>query len=1325
PAYAENILDDNPLNRVKQSKRPGTVWASSTGDQTEIDMNDPNEMVKIWNIGFLAFNVPGAIGNYQGNELFKHEYKDEKQNRVIEYTDKSGNLILRKVQIKANPSITHDGWLCTYNVYDKLNRLRFVIMPKVVEYMELNGWPTGIPSNMLIDLCERYLYDARGRLIEKRRPQAGTIRYVYDARDRLILTQDENQSLATAKKWSFVLYDELNREVVTGLFESAATRASLQASADALALATAQVNVSLGAGHNENVNVFAPAHALGTNIQFNSIKYYDDYSYPGAKQFTTAHRIPVSTNPDVDAVAPGNRTLGLATGSKLRVLDNTNTVLVNTAYYDQNARIVQSHSENIKGGTDVMTNQYDYANKVLISSSKHTANNTLYSNFEVLTKHDFDILGRITFLRKNFSQTVLNYKNIAEYSYDELGRMKVKKLGPNPNSGGSQVESLEYSYNLNGQLTGINKFYALKDPSRYNKWDNFFGLYLGYDNRDNAFAKAELNGNITGAMWCTQGDDDQRKFDYEYDAANQLTKALFTQKDAGTGTWVNNKFNFSVGSNHASGDIQYDASGNILQMTQMGVLPNSTPFVMDDLRYTYAAGGYSNKLERVDDVSSNTNNGALRDFKDGANGTGSGFDYVYDYNGNLVLDKNKGIEQAGGNGVKYNFLDKVEEVVIAGKGTIKYVYDASGEKLQKIFTPLSGPVKTITYINEYVYDGNDLQFIHFEEGRVRVVDVVYSYPVKFLSGNVKLPGTDKMGVFDYFVRDHLGNTRMILTDELQSAEGLCTAELSVATIEEPQFGAIQPNGQPASNNELQVTRTSILPSWNWTANPITSSNGYCVGLKNIPGAAQNPAIGPNVILKVMAGDMINARADYFYQGNASAPTSNIFQPLFGSLLSSLQSSNVSTAVKGAGITQNGWGVTNLTSFVSNQPNYGNPAAPRAYLNVLFFDEQFNYVGCADPQRVTTNNMDYVQTQANLKCPKNGYAFVYLSNETENLFVYFDNFKVEHVRGRIVEESHYYPFGLKIAAISSNKLGDPENGHLQNRFGYQGVFAEEDEYTGWNEFDLRNYDPQIGRWTGVDPYDEFSSGYVGMGNNPANLTDPSGGNIFSDVTLGGMVAIGATAGFIAGGIYDMIYNDGDLKYAFYGAMAGAAMFFITSSPVSINIQYMPTWKQVKADIGKKANGKLDDPTQSAYLAAYIRSILNEIFSFGKIVTVRGDGFRKEVTNTTTGAITEVDGQLTTKTLRYFKNHPRAKRVANALTEYHSGRMGTCANNGPDNFINPEFISKFDKNSCFMYGNCTQASNAAPTSARLNGATVIGSHTYQLDLPFLIIGRLSGN
>jgi len=95
--------------------------------------------------------------------------------------------------------------------------------------------------------------------------------------------------------------------------------------------------------------------------------------------------------------------------------------------------------------------------------------------------------------------------------------------------------------------------------------------------------------------------------------------------------------------------------------------------------------------------------------------------------------------------------------------------------------------------------------------------------------------------------------------------------------------------------------------------------------------------------------------------------------------------------------------------------------------------------------------------------------------------------VRHDRGRIIEENHYYAHGLKIAAISSKAYGAPNN-----NYGYQGDFSEMDDDLGWNDFELRSYDPQIGRFLQNDPYDQFASGYVGMGNDPVNGVDEDGG-----------------------------------------------------------------------------------------------------------------------------------------------------------------------------------------------------------------------------------------
>ena len=61
-----------------------------------------------------------------------------------------------------------------------------------------------------------------------------------------------------------------------------------------------------------------------------------------------------------------------------------------------------------------------------------------------------------------------------------------------------------------------------------------------------------------------------------------------------------------------------------------------------------------------------------------------------------------------------------------------------------------------------------------------------------------------------------------------------------------------------------------------------------------------------------------------------------------------------------------------------------------------------------------------------------------------------------------------------------------------RNGYQGQFSEEDDETGWNSFELRNYDAVVGRWLSVDPMRQYWSPFFSMGNNPVSRVDPDGG-----------------------------------------------------------------------------------------------------------------------------------------------------------------------------------------------------------------------------------------
>jgi hypothetical protein len=62
-------------------------------------------------------------------------------------------------------------------------------------------------------------------------------------------------------------------------------------------------------------------------------------------------------------------------------------------------------------------------------------------------------------------------------------------------------------------------------------------------------------------------------------------------------------------------------------------------------------------------------------------GTNTGDDYQYDEFGNMISDENKGI-----GAIYYNHLNLPKYIDLGLKGTIEYLYNAQGTKLQKTVT---------------------------------------------------------------------------------------------------------------------------------------------------------------------------------------------------------------------------------------------------------------------------------------------------------------------------------------------------------------------------------------------------------------------------------------------------------------------------------------------------------------------------------------------------------------------------------------------------------------------------------------------------------------
>lgn len=580
--------------------------------------------------------------------------------------------------------------------------------------------------------------------------------------------------------WFFIKYDIRGRSIITGLYrESNTSRQTRQGMQDHLESETNywenRSALSFSAQHGYTNDQAFPQGYNGVEIW--TVTWYDDYDFnydgtPDENFVKHADFDPPSGNNLAEYEVDLNRTDGMVTGTLTKVLndrqvyindfgeyDSSDVSTADEVYYigstNNNYQIrllpgfntnpgqkVHIGSSDIAVPTEIMDGEYlqgvtfydKYGNSIYTKSTNHVGGTDeswiLYTfdglisktiakhqsaseNITIRERFEYNTNGTLSSQYHQIDNGT--EEKITALSYNELGQIWKKYLHNDPSQVQGTVpysQTLDYLYNERGWLKSINNPDNLVDPTYGN--NDLFAYRLSYNSTAASGSNAGLySGNITNMEWRDSGG--RHCFDYFYDGLNQLSNANYVEN-------CDSQDEFSSLTPNAHGtNYQYDLNGNLEFLSRR----NQGSFI-DSLNYTY--NGIGNRITSIDDAISGTEG-----FRDDYLSVTT--EYIYDLNGNMVSDANKGI-----NFITYNLMNLPEIIEFEDGNKIIYLYDATGTKLAQTTYPTGGGTGVNTeYSSGFIYEDDALSYFSFSEGTIREV-----------SGNFR---------YEYNLTDHLGNVR--------------------------------------------------------------------------------------------------------------------------------------------------------------------------------------------------------------------------------------------------------------------------------------------------------------------------------------------------------------------------------------------------------------------------------------------------------------------------------------------------------------------------------------------------------------------------------------
>lgn len=817
-----------------------------------------------------------------------------------------------------------------------------------------------------------------------------------------------------------------------------------------------------------------------------------------------------------------NASFGSPTGSFIRTINESTT---RTFDYDHAGRLVNTWHQ-VDGGEQVLLvhNEYNELGQ-LVDKKLHSTDNGV--SFKQSVDYRYNIKGWLTSLNNaDLNPNPANNDDNNDLFGMELAYNEALGTG-NANLFNGNISGMKWSNNQGVGDVKANAYNYGYDPMNRLKSANFHRL-TGVWEQESAYGVSgisyDLNGNIMSLTRKGKNGSDQDLLTYDYGANETRGNQLRWVSDAGDALK-----GFADG-NLSGDDYFYDANGNMtidknknitaITYNHLNLPEKVTKGTGEYIKYTYDATGKklsqqvyaaNNALKKSTDyvgeyiyendtlrfanteegrvipvgesqspnLISNPEGTSLTDFQPYASATLS----IEQLNGNSYIKVQNALNNTAPGIWRRN-------IPVTGGQHYRFVIEGySVSVASTLFTNYNG--ETTSYWGPPLPIGQSNEAIVIYEFTVPTGKTSLSIGVRF--GNTPVGSTMYLNSFNlyqvtepsyeyqYHLKDHLGNVRLTFTTKDEQEAHKATLETAKANDERSQF---------LYYDDVRLVN-SILFDKTKDGQGTPPEGAYALRLN---GSA-NEQTGLAKSLAVVPGDVVQLEVYAKYVD----PNSSNWTAALTNLLTSVANGTAvpGTVIDGAGYA---YGGTNVFPFGGLLDKSSDPGTgPKAYLNYLVFDQDYmpilsksGYKRLSDQPKENGSNVLHEKLDWEITITEAGYVYIWLSNEEvalggSEIEVYFDDFKVTHIKSPVIEEQFYYPFGM----IARNYNREDA---LPNQYKFNSKEFQDEFNLGWLDFGARMYMPDIGRWTGLDVladnYYDYSPYNYAL-NNPLIFIDPDG------------------------------------------------------------------------------------------------------------------------------------------------------------------------------------------------------------------------------------------